>query len=529
MTTYSLRPNVAVEPGVQGWYAWSHLVAPHTSALLRKNHYRPIVESYLKTPEAHAKALNNPRMQGGPFIRGGDERYGVIARWWDSASQQSPLDTLAEALDTLEQEVLPQFHGEALTEAYQRVPEPLQGLVELFYERDNVTAAYRLIEPLVYAEFGDSIVEHVRFFTIDDDHRDFALATPLLAFDDGQLSLPMPLASPELDRMFVGGLNAAELDQLEQSLGVPATQHQLFRSYFVEDSADTPRPASSGTRVRYAGHACVLVEHHGTSLLIDPVLSYSGYGHEHDERLTFESLPDVIDAVVISHNHQDHMLLETLLRIRHKVREVIVPESTNGTVLDPSLPLILERLGFVVTGLREFQERRLGSMTVTSLPFVGEHGDLRIQSKSCFHVRADARSLVFAADATNINPKMYDRVSRLIGDIDILFIGMECVGAPVSWLYGPLFRNPLPRLLDQNRRLRGSDFEQARRIVDAMGAREVYVYAMGQEPWLGAVMCIEYDEEHPAMVESGKLVDHLRANGIRGKRLFRFEEIVSPS
>ena len=22
MTTYSLRPNVAVEPGVQGWYAW---------------------------------------------------------------------------------------------------------------------------------------------------------------------------------------------------------------------------------------------------------------------------------------------------------------------------------------------------------------------------------------------------------------------------------------------------------------------------------------------------------------------------
>ena len=453
--------NVAVEPGVQGWYAWSHLVAPHTSALLRKNHYRPIVESYLKTPEAHAKALNNPRMQGGPFIRGGDERYGVIARWWDSASQQSPLDTLAEALDTLEQEVLPQFHGEALTEAYQRVPEPLQGLVELFYERDNVTAAYRLIEPLVYAEFGNSIVEHVRFSTIDDDHRDFALATPLLAFDDGQLSLPMPLASPELDRMFVGGLNAAELDQLEQSLGVPATQHQLFRSYFVEDSADTPRPASSGTRVRYAGAR------------LRP-------GRAPRDQSAHRSGPELLrlrararraaDLRKPARRHRrrrylaqppDHMLLETLLRIRHKVREVIVPESTNGTVLDPSLPLILERLGFVVTGLREFQERRLGSMTVTSLPFVGEHGDLRIQSKSCFHVRADARSLVFAADATNINPKMYDRVSRLIGDIDILFIGMECVGAPVSWLYGPLFRNPLPRLLDQNRRLRGSDFEQA--------------------------------------------------------------------
>jgi hypothetical protein len=34
--------------------------------------------------------------------------------------------------------------------------------------------------------------------------------------------------------------------------------------------------------------------------------------------------------VLITHNHQDHILFETLLQIRHKVSEIIVPRGGSG-------------------------------------------------------------------------------------------------------------------------------------------------------------------------------------------------------
>ena len=46
------------------------------------------------------------------------------------------------------------------------------------------------------------------------------------------------------------------------------------------------------------------------SALFDPVLSYtyeSGIS-----RYTYDDLPDRIDYVLVTHNHQDHILFETL-------------------------------------------------------------------------------------------------------------------------------------------------------------------------------------------------------------------------
>jgi len=528
MTTYSLRPDVAVEPAIDGWYAWSYLLAPHCAAMLRRNHYRPMLEGYLAEPEKHAAALRDPRMQGGSFVYGEGDRYDVIASWWAKAGQENPLDRLAEAIMELETEVLPRQNGRGLAETYQELPHALRGLVELYYERDNVTADYRFLEALVHgSDYAHAVPQHVRFSFIRRDDRDFALTTPLLAFDHDQLVVDVDLGSPALDRMFAGHLAADALDALAQELGIHDEDRALFDSYFAADPLEgrPVHPAASGTRVQYAGHACVVVEHDSACVLVDPVMSYSGYEHTAGERVTFDSLPDQIDCVAISHNHQDHMLLETLLRIRHKVREVVVAESTNGSLVDPNLPLILKRLGFTVTGLREMESTDVGSMTLTSLPFIGEHGDLRIHTKSCFHLDVGGRGMAFAADATNINPGMYERVTAMLGTIDTLFIGMECVGAPVSWMYGAFFTHRLQRKLDQSRRLKGSNYEQALDIVRAMGPSEVFVYALGQEPWLGAVMCIEYDESHPAMTESSKLIEQLTSEGLRSKRLYLYEEI----
>jgi hypothetical protein len=49
--------------------------------------------------------------------------------------------------------------------------------------------------------------------------------------------------------------------------------------------------------------------------------------------------------------------------------------------------------------------------------------------------------------------------------------------------YGPLMTKKLPRDMDGSRRLAGSDCEKGKALVDIFNPKELYVYAMGQEPW----------------------------------------------
>jgi hypothetical protein len=102
---------------------------------------------------------------------------------------------------------------------------------------------------------------------------------------------------------------------------------------------------------------------------------------------------------------------------------------------------------------------------------------------------------------------------------------MECDGAPMSWLYGPLLTKPLTRKMDQSRRFDGSDYEKAKDIVDRLKPTEVYVYAMGQEPWLTFLTSIKYTPESRPIVESDKLVEYCTGRDVIAERLFCQKEI----
>jgi hypothetical protein len=114
----------------------------------------------------------------------------------------------------------------------------------------------------------------------------------------------------------------------------------------------------------------------------------------------------------------------------------------------------------------------------------------------------------------------------MLGPVDVLFIGMECDGAPLSWVYGPLLTQPLERRKDTTRRLSGSDFEQAIAVVEALGCKQVYVYAMGQEPWLTYVMSKKYTAESLPIVASDRLVQECVARGMPAQRLFGEREML---
>jgi L-ascorbate metabolism protein UlaG (beta-lactamase superfamily) len=358
------------------------------------------------------------------------------------------------------------------------------------------------------------------------DDRPFVLSTPRLE-TPGSLHLRIPFDSEVVDKLFTMEVNPQPWKTMRDMFGdLGSEEEQLLKSFFTTECPAHYQPyTGNGARWRYFGHACILVEAAGMKLLFDPVISYS---YETDlRRYTYRDLPDDIDYVLITHNHQDHILFETLLQIRHKVKNIIVPNSSGGALQDPSIKLALQNAGFKnVFEMEEFEEIQTPSGSITGLPFLGEHADLNVQSKLAYLIKVGRHKLMFAADSCNIEPKLYEHVFNEIGKVDALFLGMECDGAPLSWLYGPLLTRKIERGMDESRRLAGSNYAQAIDIVDRFECGEAYVYAMGQEPWLNHVMSIKYTDESRPITESNKLIQTCKERGICAERLYGEKEIL---
>jgi L-ascorbate metabolism protein UlaG (beta-lactamase superfamily) len=229
---------------------------------------------------------------------------------------------------------------------------------------------------------------------------------------------------------------------------------------------------------------------------------------------------------VLTHTHQDHVILEHLLQIRYKIACVVVPANVIGALQDPSLKILLNNLGFnSVMTLNEFDKISIPEGYIQGFPFMGEHADLHIQSKMIYLVQIEGTKIMCAADSNNLEPRVYEKVHQITGDIDVLFIGMECLGAPLSWLYQPVLLTPITREVDQSRRLDGSNFERAKLMVEIFHCKQVYVYAMGQEPWLNYMMGIHYTPTSLPIVESDKLLAYCKDKGIVAARLYGSETI----
>ena len=93
---------------------------------------------------------------------------------------------------------------------------------------------------------------------------------------------------------------------------------------------------SSGIQVTWIGHATVLVQMEGLNVLTDPVFSaraspfsFAGPKRFREAACSIEELPR-IDAVMISHNHYDHLDVNSVrdLNNKHKGDEIhwLVPK-----------------------------------------------------------------------------------------------------------------------------------------------------------------------------------------------------------
>jgi L-ascorbate metabolism protein UlaG (beta-lactamase superfamily) len=518
---FFLKPNVVIEPLVDRWYAWTHLVSPATAAMNVVNRHLKIMNSYIQSPQIHAAAVKNPKMLGGPFMDYGGKRVDEVKALRDQIlARQAPAVRFAEAVKELDRMLKSSAKGASLEPLYEKVPDLLKGYVELVYDINN-HPSFRFFEALLYqSEFSPRASQSIALWVTENDQRPFVLSTPQLD-DPHVLHLDIPFDHPGIDALSRMKRTPGTIEEVAAALGIAAADMPLFSTFFTQQEHPAYRKYDGEkARMRYFGHACILLETKDVSILVDPLISYYGY-ESSVEHYSDIDLPDVIDYVLITHNHQDHIVFETLLPLRHKIKNIIVPATNSGALQDPSLKLTFQSMGFKnVVELDEMESVGFGDCTVTGLPFTGEHSDLNIRAKTCFHIALGRFTFLFAADSRVMEPRLYQHVQRIIGDVDVLFLGMECDGAPLSWLYGPLLTEDLSREHDQSRRLAGSDFEKGMSLVDTFRPKEAYVYAMGQEPWLEFISSIKYTEESKPIVQSNLLVEACLRRGIIAERLF---------
>jgi len=518
-----------MEPLINSWYAWSFLVSPLTFSLLCKKLHLRVLDSYLKAPAHHKKALKNKAMKGGLFLDHDGELQDI------QLLRDSTIDNLSELLklaDQIQQASIwlsENADGRSLADIYNELPDFLSGRVELGYDLFN-QANLRFIEPLFYrSKFYMPELQSLSFSHHVCDDRPFVLSSPRLPNSKNVIATKS-FCDSDNDLLFAMRYKPQNLEFVQKYFRwneLNQAQRDLLMSFFTEDLPELCHdPVAEGTavRVRYFGHATVLLETGSISIMTDPIISYDQDSEE--ARYSFKDLPEKIDYVVLTHNHQDHVMLETLLQIRHKVGSIVVPRCSGGSLHDPSLKLMLETLGFSnVVDLSEMESIQVRGGLIRGLPFLGEHGDLNILTKLAFNIELEGQSFLFAADSNNLDPSLYNHLRSIIGDIDHIFIGMECEGAPMSWLYGPLYHKPLERRHDITRRLDGSNSDKAYELIKVFNPKSVYVYAMGAEPWLTFISSIDYTETSVPIVESDKLIDKCIADDVIAERLYGFKQI----
>jgi L-ascorbate metabolism protein UlaG (beta-lactamase superfamily) len=511
--TFRLADSTAVEPLVNNWACWSDIISPAPYSMHLQHYQIKTLTSYLSNPEIHLKACRNPKLAGGPFVDIEAERAGEVQQLLDGMLSQTANLELARAITEGYERLAREATGQSLEPFYEQLPEALRGYTELLYDYYN-HPILRLLEGLLYeSPYYQKNLQSFRLFqTVRDDSRRFFLSTPHLV-NEGEVDWRAHFDSAESDELFALEYTPQPLGRIRELLGLEAEREESLLPLLSTQPAAPPEMwRGSEPRIRYLGHACVLVEWNGVAILTDPwvgVMPREGGM----ERISYQDLPAKIDFALITHAHHDHFVPETLLRLRRRIECLVVPKTFGMFYTDPSLKLLSRRLGFKhVVEMDTLESLELPDGEIIAVPFLGEHADLA-HGKTAYVIRAGKERILFAADSNCLDKHLYEHLRQSIGDIETVFLGMECVGAPLSWLYGALLPSKLQHSQDKTRRTKGSDSKAALELLKAVGGKRVYIYAMGNEPWYQYSMGLGLSEDSVQIKESEKVLSRAREQG----------------
>jgi L-ascorbate metabolism protein UlaG (beta-lactamase superfamily) len=184
------------------------------------------------------------------------------------------------------------------------------------------------------------------------------------------------------------------------------------------------RPAHSGLRATWLGHSTVLLEIDGMRVLTDPVwgervspLAFAGPKRFHPVPAEIERLP-ALDAVVISHDHYDHLDYPSILRL--------IPLGV-PFVTSLSVGAHLEAWGVPAGRIIEldwWESARIGELTFTAAPsqhFSGRSvNDRNRTSWSAFAMRGPRHNVFFSGD-TGLTQE-YSEIKTRLGPFDLVML-----------------------------------------------------------------------------------------------------------
>jgi L-ascorbate metabolism protein UlaG (beta-lactamase superfamily) len=506
-----LREDVRIEPLYGSLRAWTHLIPPHTRAVNLAYRYVPALEHFVAWD---GESLPRPRVALEP------ERQPEVGELLSSInSDQTELVELGRAIRELDALILQEGDGGPLEALYARVPKPLRGCVELVYDRASQPSV-RFVEGLLYEEpYMRRDLQGARLGLSASEDPGPGLVTPRLA-EQGTLTVRMPFDDVAWDRLARSRTEPLDLADFQELLGLEDAALGDLRSLLTERP---PIPVTcpaveEGLQIRFAGHACLIVQSSLSTVVVDPLIAYRSVNQR--DRLSFADLPASIDCVVITHGHMDHLDLETLLQLRHKVSEIVVPRSGSGDLADPSLKTLLHSLGFdSVHELDELERHALADGEVVAVPFFGEHADMNVRAKSGYVIRLGGRSVFCTSDARNLETAVYRRIRDALGPTDVGFVGLECEGSSLVHANAPYLAREVKNEHAEQRRTNASDCAGALAMIEALGCSQAYVYAMGLEPWLAYMFGVPDEGRSYSMEQVELFLEACAERGVQAELL----------
>jgi len=184
---------------------------------------------------------------------------------------------------------------------------------------------------------------------------------------------------------------------------------------------------SKDLRISLVGHATFLIQMAGYNILTDPVwseraspLSFAGPRRYNAPGISFDQLPR-IDAVLISHNHYDHMDLPTVVELWKRDRPRVLAPLGNDTIIRAHNPAI-------EVAAMDWGDRREVAPGLHVFAEPAHHWSARATNDrnhalwGSFIVRAAGHTVYFAGDTGFGGGRHFRRVSARHPSVDVALL-----------------------------------------------------------------------------------------------------------